>query len=131
MYEAFYSLRGMPFQLTPDSRFFFGSQEHRKAVAFLEFGIAQREGFVVVTGEVGAGKTTIVEYLLANLDHSQHVAGRIVTTQLGDIDILRMIASSFGIAHEGVDKTGLILRLSERFTEIQRLGKHPLIIVDE
>ena len=131
MYEDFYSLSGMPFQLTPDSRFYFGSQEHRKAMAFLEFGIAQREGFVVITGDVGSGKTTLVEYLLANLDQSQHVAGRVVTTQLNGYDILRMIAAAFGIACEGADKTGLVSRLTELFTMLRAQDKHPLVIVDE
>ncbi len=131
MYESFYSLTSMPFQLTPDSRFFFDSQEHRKAMAFLQYGIAQQEGFVVVTGEIGAGKTTLVEHLLANLDPAKHVAGRIATTQLDGYDILCMIAGTFGIAGEGIDKGALIGRIRQVFAELQQQGKHPLVIVDE
>ncbi len=63
MYEDFYRLSGSPFQLTPDSRFFFESRVHARAIAHLTFGLAQGEGFVVITGEVGAGKTTLVERL--------------------------------------------------------------------
>ena len=74
MYESFYSLTGMPFQLTPDSRFYFSSQEHRKAMAFLQYGLAQQEGFVVVTGEIGAGKTTLIEQLLSTLDPEQFIS---------------------------------------------------------
>ena len=131
MYENFYSLSGMPFQLTPDSRFFFGSQEHNKAMAFLQYGIAQQEGFVVVTGEIGAGKTTLVEHLLTSLDASKHVAARVLTTQLDGYDILCTIASAFGIASEGVDKAALISRMKQLFASLQAQGKHPLVIVDE
>src|SRR5271170_5011239 len=121
----------MPFQLTPDSRFYFGSQEHSKAMAFLQYGLAQEEGFIVVTGEVGAGKTTLVEQLLANLDSSEHVAVRIVTTQLGGYDILCLIASAFGLADGGLEKAALISRVAHHFSELRRQGKHPLVIVDE
>jgi putative secretion ATPase (PEP-CTERM system associated) len=131
MYEKFYSLSGTPFQLTPDHRFFFGSAEHKKAMAFLEYGVAQREGFVVVTGEVGAGKTTLVEHLLATLNPSEHVAGRVVTTQLGGTDMLRMIAAAFGLPSEGLDKATLINRLGKFFAEQHAEGKRPLVIVDE
>lgn len=131
MYEKFYSLKGMPFQLTPDHRFFFGSTEHKKAMAFLEYGIAQREGFVVVTGEIGAGKTTLVEQLLATLDPNEHVAGRVVTTQLGGHDMLRMIAAAFGMPAEGLEKATLINKLAKFFSDLQASGKRPLVIVDE
>jgi general secretion pathway protein A len=131
MYESFYSFSGMPFQLTPDSRFFFGSQEHRKAMAFLQYGLAQQEGFVVVTGEIGAGKTTLVEHLLSTIDPREYVAARVVTTQLGGYDTLCMIANAFGIASEGIDKGPLISRVKNHFAGLQAQGKHPLVIVDE
>src|ERR1051325_1022007 len=102
MYEKYYSFSGNPFQLTPDSRFYFGSQEHRKAMSFLEYGISQREGFVVITGEIGAGKTTLVEHLLTTIDRQQFVVARIVTTQLSGFDVLCMIGSAFGIYREGM-----------------------------
>ena len=67
MYENFYHFTATPFLLTPDSRFFFGSKGHSKAIAHLNYGLAQGEGFIVVTGEVGAGKTTLVEWLRSQL----------------------------------------------------------------
>ncbi|MBV9537654.1 MAG: AAA family ATPase, partial [Acidisphaera sp.] len=70
MYDAYYALSGMPFQLTPDSRFFFGSKGHGRAMAHLTYGLSQAEGFIVVTGEVGAGKTTLLERLLNQLDRN-------------------------------------------------------------
>jgi general secretion pathway protein A len=131
MYQSFYSFSGMPFQLTPDSRFYFGSHEHRKAMAFLQYGLSQQEGFVVVTGEIGAGKTTLVEYLLSTLDPGEYVTARVVTTQLDGYDTLCMIASAFGITSEGVDKGPLIGRVKQLFADLQGQGKHPLVIVDE
>jgi putative secretion ATPase (PEP-CTERM system associated) len=131
MYENFYSFSGMPFQLTPDGRFFFGSQEHRKAMAFLQYGLAQQEGFVVVTGEIGAGKTTLVEHLLSTIDPREYVAARVVTTQLGGYDTLCMIAGAFGIASEGIDKGPLIGRVKNHLAALRAQGKRPLIIVDE
>ena len=67
MYEAFYGLTGKPFQLNPDPSFYFGSKQHRRAKAYLEYGVQRNEGFIVITGEVGAGKTTIVRGLLESL----------------------------------------------------------------
>lgn len=131
MYLEYYNLSGMPFQLTPDSRFFFDSEQHRKAMAFLNYGISQGEGFVVVTGEVGAGKTTLVEHLLATLDPAEYVSGRVVTTQLGSYDMLRMIASSLNLFREGMDKASILIRITQFFSDMRAQGKRVLLIVDE
>ncbi len=71
MYETFYGLTGKPFQLNPDPSFYFGSRGHKRAFAYLEYGLYQSEGFIVITGEIGAGKTTIVRSLLEQLDPAQ------------------------------------------------------------
>lgn len=131
MYERFYSFNGMPFQLAPDGRFYFGSQEHSKAMSYLEYGLAQREGFVVVTGEIGAGKTTLVEHLLETIDQQQYVIARIVTTQLGGYDTLCMIGAAYNLYQEGMDKSALIARLTHFFSGLRAQRKYPLIIVDE
>ncbi len=131
MYENFYSFTAMPFQLTPDNRFYFGSQEHRRAMAFLAYGLSQREGFVVVTGEIGAGKTTLVEQLLSTLDQNDYVVARVVTTQLDGYDTLCVIANAFGIASDGIEKGTLIGRVKQFFSALQEQGKHGLVIVDE
>ena len=68
MYESFYGLSNKPFQLNPDPAFYFASRGHRRAMAYLEYGLHQNEGFIVITGEVGAGKTTLVRSLLQKLD---------------------------------------------------------------
>jgi putative secretion ATPase (PEP-CTERM system associated) len=131
MFEAFYNLAGPPFQLAPDHRFYFASQEHKKAMAFLKYGIAQQEGFVVVTGEVGAGKTTLIELLLANLDTGKYVAGRIASTQVDGYELLCMIAEAFGVPSDGAAKATLIGRIRQNFEMLHRQGTRPLIIVDE
>jgi general secretion pathway protein A len=104
MYTEFYKLSGLPFQLTPDARFFFGSSGHNKAMAHLTYGLGQGEGFIIITGEIGAGKTTIVEHLLDQLDSRKYVAAKITNTLLGADDTLRMVASAFGVPQEGADK---------------------------
>lgn len=131
MYQSFYSFTAMPFQLTPDNRFYFGSQEHRRAMAFLEYGLSQQEGFVIVTGEIGAGKTTLVEQLLSTLDAKNYVVARVVTTQLGGYDTLYVIASAFGIAADGTEKGALIGRVRQFFSLLLAQGKRALVIVDE
>src|ERR1700728_3237350 len=119
MYESFYSLTGMPFQLTPDSRFYFGSEEHRKALAVLQYGLSRQEGFVVVTGEIGAGKTTLIEQMLSTLDPERFVTARLVTTQLGSFEMLCMIGAAFGVYREGMDKATLISVLRRFFDEMR------------
>src|SRR5215469_1827070 len=121
----------MPFQLTPDCRFYFGSNEHRKAMAFLQYGLSQEEGFVVVTGEIGAGKTTLVEQLLSTIDPVKYIIARVVTTQLGGYDTLCLIAQAFGISSNGMDKGPLINRVKDVFAGLHAQQKYPVIIVDE
>ncbi|MEO8304493.1 MAG: XrtA/PEP-CTERM system-associated ATPase [Betaproteobacteria bacterium] len=131
MYESFYGLTGKPFQLNPDPSFYFGSRQHRRAMAYLEYGLHQNEGFIVVTGEVGAGKTTILRSLLGKLDPTQVVAGQLVSTQLDAEDLLRLAASSFGLKTKGVDKSDLLLSLEAFLVATSQQGKRALLIVDE
>ncbi len=131
MYTEFYNLTGQPFQLTPDHRFFFGSSGHKRAMAHLSFGLNQGEGFIVITGDVGAGKTTLMGYLLSTLDSDRYVSATLVTTQLAADDVLRMVASAFGIDQEQADKATLLRRI-EAFCEANyREGKHCLLLIDE
>jgi putative secretion ATPase (PEP-CTERM system associated) len=131
MYSNFYNLSGLPFQLTPDPSFYFGSAGHTKAMAHLTYGLHQGEGFIVITGEVGAGKTTLVDLLLSQLDKSVHVAGKIVTTQLGGDDMLRMVASAFGLYVPGAEKAAILKRIEEFLAANLKTRKHSLLIIDE
>ncbi len=132
MYETFYKLEAKPFQLNPDPRFFFGSSGHKRVLAYLRYGIAQGEGFVVVTGEVGAGKTTLIRTLLQELSKDRKlVIGQLVTTQLDPDQLLGMIAGAFGVEHDGLSKAALIRRLEAFLIRQAHTGKRVLLIVDE
>jgi general secretion pathway protein A len=131
MYTEFFKFSGLPFQLTPDARFFFGSAGHTKAMAHLTYGLGQGEGFIVITGDIGAGKTTIVEHLLKQLDSRKYVAAKITNTQLSADDTLRMVASAFGITQEGAEKATLLRRFEAFLTEIHRQGQRALLVIDE
>jgi len=131
MYVDFYNFTSRPFQLTPDPRFYFDSATHKKAMAYLTYGLAQGEGFIIITGEIGAGKTTLVGHLFDELDRDQYVAAKVVTTQLGADDLLRLVASGFGISTEGADKALLLQRIQRFLVNRHHEGKRVLLIVDE
>jgi len=131
MYEAFYGFTGKPFQLNPDPQFYFDSREHRRAMSFVEYGMHQGEGFIVITGEVGTGKTTLVRNLLANLDSRQVVAANLVSTQLDAEDTLRMVAGAFGIRTKELAKSELLLSLEALLASHASQGRRCLLIVDE
>lgn len=131
MYEAFYGLTGKPFQLNPDPSFYFGSKQHRRAKAYLEYGIQRNEGFIVITGEVGAGKTTIVRGLLESLDPNSVVAANLVSTQLDAEDTLRMVGAAFGVSVRDISKSDLLMSIEAFLVTQISQGKRCLLIVDE
>jgi general secretion pathway protein A len=131
MYEAFYHLRAKPFQLSPDPSFFYGSKGHKRAMSYLEYGLHQGEGFIVITGEIGAGKTTLVRHLFKKLQGENLVAAQLVSTQLDADDMLRMVAAAFGLPHDESNKATLLKRLENFLVNCQNLGKRALLIVDE
>ena len=131
MYDQFYGFEGRPFQLTPDPHFYFESATHRKALSYLGYGLAQGEGFIVITGDIGAGKTTLVGHLMATIDPARLTAVKIVSTQVGGDDMLRLTAQSFGLPTDDMPKAQ-ILRQIEAFLHGQaRAGRRSLLIVDE
>ncbi len=126
-----YGLTDRPFQLTPDPRFYFESATHRKAMTYLGYGLAQGEGFIVVTGEVGTGKTMLVGRLMATIDRSRLTAINLVSTQLEGEDILRIVALALGVATDVAAKGQLLARIERFLHEQARGGKRTLLIVDE
>ena len=131
MYDQFYGLTGRPFQLTPDPHFYFESVTHRKAMSYLGYGLAQGEGFIVITGDIGAGKTTLVGHLMATVDPARLTAVKIVSTQVGGDDMLRLAAQAFGVSNDGADKAVLLGRIETWLHEQARSGRRSLLIVDE
>ncbi|MCS6854481.1 MAG: AAA family ATPase [Elioraea sp.] len=130
MYIDYYGFTGHPFLMTPDARLYFPSSVHSRAHAHLVYGLAQREGFVVITGEVGAGKTTLVEKLCAELDPSSYRIARIMTSQVSGDDLLRLVADAFEVPADG-PKATLLRGIMEALRRGEQLGRRHLLIVDE
>jgi len=131
MYESFYGLHAKPFQLRPDPNFFFGSKGHKRAMSYLEYGLSQGEGFIVITGEVGAGKTTLVRNLFRKLETNRIIAAQIVNTHLNSDDTLRSVVAAFGLPFDDPSKTGLLARLEQFLRYSDKQGKRVLLVVDE
>jgi putative secretion ATPase (PEP-CTERM system associated) len=131
MYRSFYGFRVKPFQLKPDANFFFGSKGHNRAMAYLEYGLAQGEGFIVITGDVGAGKTTLVRNLFRKLESDKVLAAQIVNTHLESDDMLRLVAAAFGLPYENLGKAALLIGLEQFFRKCYQEGKRALLVVDE
>lgn len=131
MYLDHYGLKSFPFQLTPDHRFFFDSRPHRKAMAYMTYGLSKGEGFIVVTGEVGSGKTTLMNYLLTTLSGQNIVIAKVVNTQVQADDLLRLTAASFGIDAGEMNKGMLLRALEATLIRHANAGRRGLLIVDE
>lgn len=131
MYSEFYNLSGKPFQLTPDPDFYYDSSTHHKAMAYLSYGISQGEGFIIITGDIGSGKTTLVGRLIQSLDPHKYATAKIVTSQLDAENILKMVAASLGLNIENTDKAILITEIEKLLNNNYRLGKSTLLLIDE
>jgi putative secretion ATPase (PEP-CTERM system associated) len=131
MYDDFYGLSGRPFQLTPDPAFYFESGTHRKALSYLSYGLAQSEGFVVITGEVGAGKSMLVAYLMATVDPARLTAAQIVTSRLDGEELVHVVAQAFGLSVQGHDKAAALGAIEGFLHDEARAGRRCLLIVDE
>ena len=131
MFDEFYGLTGRPFQLTPDPNFYFESITHRKALSYLGYGMAQGEGFIVITGEVGAGKSTLVAHLMQKIDHNQMTVGQVVTSNLDGEELVHVVAQSFGLDIEGRDKASALGAIEAFLHEEAREGRRCMLVVDE
>ena len=131
MYEEHFGLTAKPFQLSPDARFFFPSKEHRRALSFLQYGLEQADGFIVITGDVGTGKTTLVQALLSSLDTADLLVATLVTTQLKEDDLLQLVATNLGLRINGDSKALLLRDLESLFRQRAKENKRVLLIVDE
>ncbi len=131
MYREFYNLTGRPFQLTPDHRFFFESNGHKRALSYLLYGIKAGEGFIVITGDVGTGKTTLLNALSDELQNKRIVTAKVVTTQVQEDDLLRVVAAEFGLPYDGISKAVLLKNLETFLRQLAHEGKRALLLVDE
>ncbi len=131
MYTSHFKLTGRPFQLTPDPKFYFESATHRKAMSYLGYGLAQGEGFIVITGDIGAGKTTLVAHLMATIDPKRLAAVKIAASEMDGDTALRLAAHAFGIDTDGIDKAHVLSRIEAHMHHQARAGRRSLLIVDE
>ena len=131
MFDDFYGFHGRPFQLTPDPAFYFESLTHRKALSYLGYGLAQGEGFIVITGEVGAGKSTLVAHLMATIDRQRLTAAQIVTSKLDGEELVHVVAQAFGLAVSSHDKATALGTIEGFLHDEARMGRRCLLVVDE
>ena len=131
MIEDFYKLDMAPFRLTPDPKFFYAGQTHTKALAYLRYGLQQGEGFIVLTGDAGTGKSTLIGYLLSQLDPAKHVSVNLATSNLEPDDILHMAASALGLDDYGTSKAATLKAIAKFVEEQHEQGRKILLVVDE
>lgn len=131
MYESYYGFKERPFQLSPDPRFFFASNHHQRALSYLQYGLDQGEGFIVITGPIGTGKTTIARNLLSNIGDDSIVAVQLVTTKLNPQELLELVVSEFKIKVSGNSKAELLRAIENFLISLNQQGKRALLLVDE
>ncbi|WP_242415473.1 ExeA family protein [Sphingomonas panni] len=131
MYDNHYGLTGRPFQLTPDPAFWFDTATHRKAMAYLGYGLSQGEGFIVITGDPGTGKTTLLGHLMQTIDPERLNVIRIVTTQIDADDLLRLVAAGLDVDHHGLTKAQLLEGIERGLHNVARSGRRTLLVIDE
>lgn len=131
MYEEFFRLTDAPFRLNPDPRFFYGSRSHNKAMAYLHYGLKQAEGFIVITGPVGAGKSMVIGHLIDQLNSSDVVAANLLTSNIEPEDLLSQILSAFRIEPEGEGRAGEIEAFEDYLFDQLNRGRRVLLIIDE
>ncbi|MFC6668950.1 XrtA/PEP-CTERM system-associated ATPase [Marinobacterium aestuariivivens] len=131
MYTSYFGFTAKPFQLSPATEFFFTSKGHKRALSYLHYGVSQGEGFIVITGEVGTGKTTLMRNLWTTADYDNLITAQLVTTRLEADDLLRMICSAFGLPAENKPKAVLLQQFQEFLHSVHRANKRVLLLVDE
>ena len=131
MYEERFGFSGSPFRLAPDPKFFFGTKSHNKAMSYLHYGLRQAEGFIVITGEIGAGKSILIGRLLDQLDRSNVVAATLATPNVPAADLLSHILSAFRIEPANAGATAEIEAFEDFLFDQMNHGRRVLLIVDE
>jgi putative secretion ATPase (PEP-CTERM system associated) len=131
MYQAFYKLHNKPFQLTPDPAMLFPSKGHKRAMSYLLYGLEQGEGFVMITGAVGTGKTLLIQKLFEELVHRDIAMAGIASANLDGEDILPAVASAFQLPYEGRGKEALLQDVRHHLINLRERHSHALLVVDE
>lgn len=130
MYEKFFELEKKPFELVPNPEFLFLSKSHKKAIVYLDYGLKEHSGFILVTGEVGSGKTTIVRNLLKNLDDTVTLS-KVFNTKVTSEQLIAMVNDDFGLDTAHKDKITLLRELTDFLIDQHAAGRWPTLIIDE
>jgi general secretion pathway protein A len=130
MYEAFFNLKTKPFDLLPNSEFLYMSKSHKRAITYLDYGIREHAGFVLLTGEIGSGKTTIIRNLIKK-QPDRVVLSKVFNTQVNFDQLIAMVNDDFNLPVQGKDKIALLRDLNDFLIEQYTLGNKPTLIIDE
>ncbi|RNC67202.1 MAG: ATPase [Desulfuromonadales bacterium] len=130
MYEEFFNLSIKPFELVPNPEFLFLSKSHKKAITYLDYGIRERVGFILLTGEIGSGKTTILRNLIKGI-RDKVVLSKVFNTRVSSEQLIAMINEDFGLEVAGKERIALLRELNEYLVEQYARGNQPILIIDE
>ncbi|HHJ15652.1 MAG TPA: DUF2075 domain-containing protein, partial [Gammaproteobacteria bacterium] len=130
-YESFYNLERDPFRLSADHTFVYAHKSYKTALSYLQFAAYREEGFVMITGKPGTGKTTLISEILSELNPRKVITATLVTTQLDSHDLLHMVASAFGLEHADASKSTLLLRIESFLRKNRQAGRRAILLVDE
>jgi general secretion pathway protein A len=131
MYESFYGMTRNPFGLSPDPRFYYPTPAHNEALANLSYGISKRKGFIVLTGEVGTGKTLLLRYLIEALIKAKITYSYIFNPKLSPTDFLHYVMADFGIKQPGTSRGEMLLQFNQFLIDVYRRGSTAVLLVDE
>lgn len=130
MYLEYFGLKDFPFRLTPDTDYLYMSPSHSRAISYMEYAVFNHEGFVVITGEIGSGKTTLIQKLLSEIDENINVA-KIFQTQLDEVEFLQAVLVEFGLNPFSAKKVELLNMLNQFLIDSYMNNKHVVLIVDD
>jgi len=130
MYLDYFGLKDFPFRLTPDTDYLYMSPSHSRAISYMEYAVFNHEGFVVITGEIGSGKTTLIQKLLSDIDEDINVA-KIFQTQLDEVEFLQAVLVEFGMNPFSAKKVELLNMLNQFLIDSYMNNKHVVLIVDD
>ncbi|MCU7892425.1 MAG: AAA family ATPase [Candidatus Thiodiazotropha sp. (ex Ustalcina ferruginea)] len=131
MFESYYELNANPFRLSTDEQFRFAHKNYIKAWSYLRYALDQGEGFVMITGQPGSGKTTLIRDILSELDETKVLAINLVTNQLQAEELLRKVALEYGLPAETYNKATLLTRIEAFVTSQYQAGRRAIIVIDE